>query len=68
MTCVFVINGEERLPTEEEKRIMLDRFAESLGYIRQGKEGEEQEARAAMETGAADTPNKRLDGVVAEQE
>lgn len=35
MTCTYVVNGEERLPTEEEKRIMLDRFAERLGYKRQ---------------------------------
>lgn len=47
MTCVFVINGEERLPTEEEKRIMLDRFAESLGYIRQEKEQRKEQAKEA---------------------
>lgn len=37
MTCVFIVNGEKRLPTEEEKRIMLDRFAGCLGYTRQEK-------------------------------
>lgn len=37
MTCIFIVNGEKRLPTEEEKRIMLDRFAGCLGYTRQEK-------------------------------
>lgn len=45
--CDCSLNGEERLPTEEEKIILLDRFARRLGYERLEGE-EEQKARAAM--------------------
>lgn len=37
MTCVFIVNGERRLPTKEEKCRILDCFAECLGYTKQEK-------------------------------
>ncbi len=45
MTCVFIVNGEKRLPTKEEKQIMLDRFAECLGYTRQERNKKRDEGK-----------------------
>lgn len=34
MKYIYYINGEERMPTQEEGQILLDRLMEGLGYER----------------------------------
>lgn len=41
----FYVNGEKRMPTQEEAQILLDRFMEKLGYQRVESEQDDQKKR-----------------------
>lgn len=48
MTYVYYINGEERMPTPEEKQILLDRMMEKLGYERVSEDEERDSDKEKM--------------------